>query len=234
MPYALILGLLLLALVALAARSFTGADPHILAQGLRAFAAAFAALSMTGLLLAGRFGLALVALGAAVMAWRAMQQAGGAGATPEGRSSEVGTDTLRMSLDHATGEIDGNVLQGPFAGGRLNDMGLSDLIELLAWCRREDPPSVALLQTYLDRREPDWRDHVDADASAGTGPRPRDGEMSEATALEILGLQSGCTADEVKAAHRALMAKLHPDRGGSTFLAAQINHAKDVLLARRR
>lgn len=234
MLYAL-LGLLLLGLVWLGGRWYASADPHVLAQGVRVFVATFAGLSMTGLLLAGRLGLALVALGASVMAVRSMLAAGGGGTAPEGRTSDVSTDTLRMTLDHATGELEGEVLAGGFAGRRLNDMGLSDLVQLLAWCRREDPPSAQLLQTYLDRREPDWQAHV-AGASSG-GARPgttRDGPMDEATALAILGLSPGCGVDEIKAAHRRLMGVYHPDRGGSDFLAAQINQAKDLLLKGRR
>jgi hypothetical protein len=235
----LLFGAILLVLALLAARAFVQARPAQLAQGVRAFLAAFSALASTGLLFTGRFGLALITIGATFMAIRAMSRAGaGAGGFgghgQGGQSSEVTTDTLRMELDHRTGELDGEVLRGRFGGRSLASLGLSDLLELLAECQREDPRSVALLETYLDRRAPDWRSHVTGDGGSQGDPTAGSGVMDEATACSILGLAPGASTDEVKAAHRRLMTKLHPDHGGSSYLAAQRNQAKDYLLGRQR
>jgi hypothetical protein len=237
----ILLGAVLLGLGLLAARSFIRANPAHLAQGVRAFIAAFSALASTGLLFTGRFGLALITIGATFMAVRAMRRsaAGGLGefgSRPRGQqSSEVITDSLRMQLDHATGELDGEVLRGPFAGRSLGSLGLADLLELLTDCQRDDPRSVALLETYLDRRQPDWRAHIAGEqAHESSGQASAAGAMDEATAWSILGLAPGASADEIKAAHRRLMTKLHPDHGGSSYLAAQLNQAKDFLLSRRR
>ena len=141
-----------------------------------------------------------------------------------------------MTLDHENGDLEGDVLKGPYAGRNLASLGLSDLLSLLAWCQREDPPSVALLETYLDRRDAGWRSRAGAEAGAeaGTGAGWSGGAMDEATALSILGLSQGAAPDEIKAAHRRLMTRLHPDHGGSGYLAAQLNQAKDVLLRKRR
>ena len=54
--------------------------------------------------------------------------------------------------------------------------------------------------------------------------------MTEALALDILGLQPGATESEISAAHRKMMQKMHPDRGGSEYLARRINAARDFLL----
>jgi DnaJ domain len=241
MAFYLLLGVVLLGLGLLAARSFIRANPASLAQGVRAFIAAFSALASTGLLFTGRFGLALITIGATFMAVRAMRRSAVGGLGEFGsraggqQSSEVVTDSLRMQLDHTTGELDGEVRRGPFAGRSLGSLGLAELLELLAGCHREDPRSVALLETYLDRRQPDWRAHVAGEQAGGPGQQAgAGGAMDEATACSILGLSPGASADEIKAAHRRLMTKLHPDHGGSSYLAAQLNQAKDLLLSRRR
>ena len=237
-PY-LLVGVIVLLVVLLGARGFIQANPAQLAQGLRAFLAAFSALASTGLLFTGRFGLALVAIGATFMAIRAMSRAhagasGGFGGASAGqRSSEVTTDTLSMQLDHRTGELEGEVLRGRFAGRSLASLGVSDLLELLAECQREDPRSVPLLETYLDRRAPDWRGGGAGPGEQGAGPGAQTA-MDEATAWSILGLAPGASEADIKAAHRSLMTKLHPDHGGSSYLAAQLNQAKDYLLSRRR
>ena len=235
----LLFGVLLLVLTFVAARGFVQASPAQLAQGVRAFVAAFSALASTGLMFSGRLGLAVITIGATFMALRAMSRARGTfggfgGQSAGGRSSEVETDTLRMQLDHRTGELEGEVRRGRFAGRPLAALGLSDLLELLAECQREDPRSVALLETYLDRRAPDWRGQRAAGDGEGqtAAPGAQPG-MDEATALSILGLAPGAGVDEIKAAHRRLMTKLHPDHGGSSYLAAQLNQAKDFLLGRR-
>jgi hypothetical protein len=241
MAFYILLGALLLAVGLFAAHSFVRADPARLAQGVRAFIAAFSVLASTGLLFTGRFGLALITIGATVMAIRAMVRSSGGrlgqfgGSGGGQQSSEVTTDSLRMRLDHGSGELEGEVLRGRFAGRSLDSLGLAGLLELLADCQREDPRSVALLQTYLDRRQPDWRAHVAGEQAQGAQHEAAAGEvMDEATACSILGLSPGASPDEIKAAHRRLMTKLHPDHGGSSYLAAQLNQAKDFLLRGHR
>jgi hypothetical protein len=146
------------------------------------------------------------------------------------KGSSVETDLLAMRLDHISGEVDGRVRLGPAAGRELSALGLTALLELLEEAHRDDPPSVPLLEAYLDRRFPDWH------SKRADAPPPPSGAagMDERTALEILGLAPGAEEVEIKAAHRQLMARLHPDHGGSAYLAAQLNQARDYLLRRRR
>lgn len=235
-----VVGVIVLFLACVGLYAFVNATPATLARAVRTFTATFAALASTGLLLTGRFGLALITVGATVMALRALRssgsgrRAGSGGATGQshgGRTSEIVTDSLAMQLDHQTGDLDGDVLTGPFAGRSLASLGLQDLLRLLADCQRDDPRSVPLLETYLDRHQPDWRSHVAADDSQD-GTQQGGGAMDVATACSILDLPPDASADEIKAAHRRLMNKLHPDHGGSSYLAAQLNQAKDVLLRR--
>jgi hypothetical protein len=156
---------------------------------------------------------------------------GGSGATP-GRSS-IRTKFLEMSLDHATGAMTGQVLNGPFAGRRLSDLDLDSLLRMLEFYRQSDTPSANLLETWLDReRGTDWRSR---DPGVDPAGRSTDsgGPMSEPEAWSILGLKPGSDLDSVRTAHRRLMQKLHPDRGGSDYLAAKINEAKRVLLKER-
>ena len=149
-----------------------------------------------------------------------------------GKQSQVETAWLRMTLDHDSGAMDGEVLQGEHRGKRLSTLSLSQLLALRDAC---DPQSLQLLDTWLDREHGDeWRQR--AHSGSGTGgaenetPPSRNATMDRNEAYEILGLEPGASTDEVRAAHRRLIQRLHPDRGGSTFLAAQINEAKRVLL----
>jgi MFS family permease len=65
---------------------------------------------------------------------------------------------------------------------------------------------------------------------AQQGGTATEGDMSRTLALEILGLDEGATREDIIEAHRRLIQKLHPDRGGNDYLASQINLAKSVLL----
>ena len=158
------------------------------------------------------------------------------GPTP-GSTSRVETDRLRMTIDHDTGELSGEVLAGGYRGRTLDSLSRAELLALLSECRREDPESARLLEAYLDRRlGPGWRDG-DGDpaggthgAGGGTGAGAGEFPMTAAQALEILGLGPDATREAIVSAHRRLIQKLHPDRGGSGYLAAQINRAKDILL----
>ena len=105
-----------------------------------------------------------------------------------------------------------------------------DLAGLLAMAPAFDAESVALLESYLDRRFPAWRQNAQGDAAGGQRRAPPSGKMTDEEAYQILGLQPGASRDEIGRAHRALMKKLHPDQGGPTYLAARVNQAKDTLL----
>jgi hypothetical protein len=162
---------------------------------------------------AGLLGIALLRAGAAA-----------ARAAPRpGQSSEVRTEALAMRLDHDSGDMDGEVLAGRFAGAYLSQLGLAEL-RLLADELEDDPDSLGLLLAYIDRR----RAAAGAGAEGAEAPRREEdgGAMSAAEALRILGLAPGASLEEIRAAHRRLMKRVHPDLGGSDALAAMINAAK--------
>ena len=152
------------------------------------------------------------------------------GAQPSsGQTSTVQSKYIRMTLNHDSGDINGEVLTGQFKGSTLDRMELDGLLQLLRECQ-DDEESVALLQAYLDRVYADtWQQQ--ADAQGRQRPDGEPGKMSREEALQVLGLSSDASEAEIIEAHRRLMQKLHPDRGGSAYLAARINLAKDTLLA---
>jgi hypothetical protein len=146
----------------------------------------------------------------------------------------VETATLEMRLDHGTGSMSGRVRSGPQAGRELAELSRTELLALLAACRADDPDSVPLLEAWLDRADPDWRHGADDGSGRGAGgSRPGGGgggPMSRQEALAVLGLAEGASEEEIRAAHRRLMRAAHPDGGGSDWLAARVNEARDVLL----
>ncbi|MCX7370785.1 MAG: molecular chaperone DnaJ [Alphaproteobacteria bacterium] len=156
-----------------------------------------------------------------VQRWRTNKRFGGS-APQTGAANSVETAFLSMTLHHDSGRMTGSVKAGQFAGRDLATLTLSELLALLQECQLADVDSVALLEAWLDRAHPDWR--------AEPAAEPRSGAMTRAEALEILGLAEGADEDAIRAAHRRLMRSAHPDQGGSAWLAARINAARDFLL----
>lgn len=160
---------------------------------------------------------------------RARSMFGGLRGPAAGQTSDVDTPFLRMTLDHDTGNMTGTVLRGQFAGMRLEELGRAELLALLRECRADDEESARLIEAYLDRAHPDWHDDLGRERTGSTG-RSTTGAITIEEAYEILGLSPGADAEAIKAAHHRLMKQLHPDHGGTDYLAAKINRARDVLL----
>ena len=156
-----------------------------------------------------------------VQRWRTNKRFGGQ-APQTGAANSVETAFLAMTLHHDSGRMTGSVKEGQFVGRDLATLDLPELLSLLQECQAADADSVALLEAWLDRAHPDWR--------AEPAAEPRSGAMTRAEALEILGLAEGADEDAIRAAHRRLMRSAHPDQGGSAWLAARINAARDFLL----
>jgi hypothetical protein len=129
--------------------------------------------------------------------------------------------------------MSGTVLRGRFAGMRIEELAIADLLALLRECRAEDEKAARLLEAYLDRLHPDWREAMAGGPGGSGGASPPGGGMTVDEARAILGVAPGAGAQEIKEAHRRLMVKLHPDHGGSDYLATQINRARDLLLGRK-
>jgi DnaJ-like protein len=230
----LIFGVLVLVLLLWALNAYSKADPKVLAKVLRP-AGGVVALAVAAFLLMrghleaaiplGLAGLGLLGWGpfASSSLFQRMQK------TP-GQVSRVRAAFVEMELDHDTGAMRGTILAGRHAGAALDTLDLTTLLELLI---EVDGDSRALLEAYLDRREPSWRERAQGRAGDGAAPERR-GKMTEEEAYQILGVPRGASADEIGKAHRSLMKKLHPDQGGSNYLAAQLNEAKELLLRRQR
>ncbi len=208
-----ILGLCLLVGFILLARWFVVAEPRKVVV-LARWVLAILGLIVGGYLLWGGFqalaALALFFMLPALMRWRMIWNRLKAAQGPSpGQASEVETRFFKMTLDHDSGVMTGLVKEGQFRGRALEDLGIEELVDLWAECRAEDAQSAAVLEAYLDRTQ---------------------GAMTMEEAYEILGLEPGAGPEEIHEAHRRLMQKIHPDHGGSNYLAAKINQAKARLL----
>jgi hypothetical protein len=213
----LLLGLAALLLFLFAARVYTMANPQVLVRQLR-IGAGVAALAGAGFLvfrgLVG-YAMSLAAVGSWLLWGQGSFSWGGNAQKAPGQTSRVTTEHLEVELDHDSGAITGRVLKGAFAGRQLEELTPIEMARLWQDCRFADPQSAQILEAY---GEPG--------AAAG-------GSMTREQALEVLGLAPGASEDAIRRAHRELMMKMHPDRGGSTYLAAKINEAKEVLLGDR-
>lgn len=143
-----------------------------------------------------------------------------------GKKRTLKTQWLELSIDFSTRGISGKVLKGQFVDSNLDDMPQTDLEALLQECKA-DSKSSYLLQTYMNQR-------FNTQKSGSDGHQvPSNASMSREEALEILGLEGSPTQEDIKLAHKKLMQKLHPDRGGNDFLASLLNRARDQLMAKK-
>ncbi len=235
---ALVAGIGLLLLLGLAARRFSKAEPRQLLLAGRWLAAFLLLAVALGLIVTGRgsfvFGFLILLAPYLRGLWRRWRATGGAAGTAtrtRDQRSSLETRTLRMQLDHASGDLDGEVLAGPYQQRRLSSLTLPELLDLMNACIASDSRSQPLLEAFADRRFPGWRtsaaDGSGAEQATSTAAK---GPMSRDDAYRILGLSPGADEAAIQEAHHRLIKAVHPDRGGSGFLAAQVNRARDVLL----
>lgn len=234
----LIFGLALLAAFLIAGRALTRIPAAQIAKHAR-FGGVALLVGLAGLLLlTGRFGAMSQVFALANHAMRSRSMFTG---RPKGfddvdgtfgadnTNPKVRTRYLEMALDAGSGDIAGQFIAGPMKGRALASCNQAELTSALG-AVADDGESVRLLEAYLDRTFAGWRENHDQGPRGGSASTPNTSGMAEDEAYEILGLEPGAKADAIRAAHRRLMANIHPDRGGSTYLAAKVNLAKEVLL----
>jgi hypothetical protein len=219
-------GLLLLALVVV---GFLKSSPAALASTLRLAGPALLGIGGLVIVAVGRAGPGAVMV-AAALAWLGLMRVSRKPHKPAAQRSMVRTAALEMELDHETGSLEGLVLAGRREGRQLGKLGKTELIALYKELSA-DSESRQLLEAYLDSRFPIWRKDAKANLGKRLGGAPGSGPMTKEEAYKVLGLEAGAAAADVREAHRRLMQRLHPDVGRTSFLAARINEAKDVLLS---
>ena len=234
----LVAGVVAVVVLYLLLQMFRAANPVVLARWIKIVGGvvALAVAAFTGLRGELAVAIPLGIFGAGLLGWSPFGTSGfssiggifGGGAQrSSGQASRVRSQFLEMMLDHDSGELSGRIVDGPNAGRSLDEFGLPQLIAMIP---AFDAQSVALLESYLDRRFPAWRQNAQGDATGRQRRTATSGKMTAEEAYQILGLQPGAGRDDITRAHRTLMKKLHPDQGGSTYLAARVNEAKDTLL----
>jgi hypothetical protein len=229
----IIFGFVVLVLVLWVINVISKVDPKIGARALKAGGGVIALGFAVFLGLRGEIGVAipLGVFGLGLLGWLPFGASSFSSRTQKsgGQTSQVRSAYLEMQLDHDTGAMRGRIVAGRHQGVELERLDVKTLAGLLS---EFDEESRALLMAYLDRRDPGWSEHAQGDPA--TGRAAASGKMSEQEAYQFLGLEPGAGAEAITRAHRTLMKKLHPDQGGSTYLAARINEAKEILLRRHR
>jgi hypothetical protein len=184
------------------------------------------------LAVSGRLAMLLgIAAALVPLLYRLRSTIGGLYGPAVGNNSTVETPFVRMSLDHDTGNMEGTVLQGSFAGMRVGELSRDEMLALLRECRTSDEEGARLIEAYLDRADPNWRADLHG-SQAGGSAHAATSDVTVEEAYAILGLQPDADEEAIKAAHHRLMKQLHPDHGGSDYFAAKLNRARDVLLQR--
>jgi DnaJ-domain-containing protein 1 len=230
----IIFGVLILALAVWALGVISRVDPKIAARVLKGAGGTLAIGFAVFLGLRGEIGVALPlgVFGLGLLGWIPFGLPGSSQRTAKsaGQTSRVRSAFLEMELDHDSGTMRGRIVAGSRQGEALEALDVKTLAGLL---HEFDEESRALLVAYLDRRDAGWSEYAQGHAATGRAAGGS-GKMTEQEAYQILGVQPGASADAITRAHRTLMKKLHPDQGGSNYLAARINEAKEILFRRHR
>lgn len=235
----LILGIALVVGLVLVARWWVQAEPRQLWKALRWTGLAVGVALLIGILVSGQWRW-LPALIFPMIPWimrfRALNtMRRNAHGPSAGGQSAIETRFLRMTLDHDSGAMDGEIVDGQFSGRLLSDLDREELIALWRECAGADEQSQRVMEGYLDREHDGWR------AAAGAGPRDEEAagradspwardRMSAEEAREILGIGTDADSAEIERAYRRMMKTAHPDQGGSDWMAARVNQARDTLL----
>ena len=170
--------------------------------------------------------------GLALLGWDSIFKRGRVRTTQNqgaGNISSVQSEYFEMVLDQDANKIYGRVVKGKFAGAEFVNLSEINLAELYHECYA-DEQSRSLLEAYLDRELPDWREKFGSQQGNGSNTGTSNGKMTKEEAYEVLGLKSTATEKDIIEAHKRIIGQLHPDRGGTNYLAATINRAKDTLL----
>ncbi|MGZ5871964.1 MAG: J domain-containing protein, partial [Bradyrhizobium sp.] len=197
---------------------FRAANPVVLARAIKIAGGvvALAVAAFTGIKGELAVAVPLGIFGAGLLGWSPFGASaftaigglfGGSQRSP-GQTSRVRSQIFDMTLDHDSGALSGRIVAGPNAGHSLEEFDLQQLLEMIPGL---DAESVPLLESYLDRRFPAWRQNAQGDTARGQGRAAANGKMTNEEAYQILGLKPGAGRDEIGRAHRALMKKLHPD-----------------------
>ncbi len=220
-------------------KGYLSPSPKALAKQGRKLAGVGALLFAAFMGMRGGLEMALLAggVGAWLLGYDSLRAAidGWTGQEPRPKAvSRIRTAALSVEIELQSGIMQGEVLAGPSMGRTLASLSQEELFAFMKLCVSSDPLASGLLEQYLDRRFPGWREDIEFDLYARQAAATQSTVMTAQEAYQILGLETGATADDVRGAYRALMKKLHPDHGGTTYLAARINEAKEVLLSRHR
>jgi hypothetical protein len=228
----LVLGLAVLLVLVAVGRGWVSADPRKLSGGLRTTGGVLAIIAGIYFSALGReiLGLPLIVIGCSLLGRDVLGTLWPGRGRMGGGPSQLRSSHLEMVLDPGTGTLVGRVVAGHFAGRSLDGLSPAEFEALASELATADPQGSRLLKAYLDRRRAGGRENLHGDPRGGRRQAAGQAAMTEQQAYEILGLEAGAGAEEIRGAYRALMKKLHPDQGGSTYLAAQVNAAKDLLL----
>jgi hypothetical protein len=135
-----------------------------------------------------------------------------------------------LEIVHKSGAFSGTIVDPQHQSHDITQVNDTDLAQWCGFYTEQDSASMHLAEAYLDRCFPRWRENLKTHTDAGTRTESETGAMSEQEAYDILGLTPEAGETDVRRVHRLLMKKLHPDQGGSTWIASRINQARDIII----